>query len=44
MPSAVVWAVGALAEAEVISTATAVAIGSFAATYGTAAMVVGGLA
>lgn len=44
MPQAVVWAVGYLAEYMVISGATAVAIGSFAMTYGTAILLVGGLA
>lgn len=44
MPAAAIWAVNALAVAEVISVGTAVAIGTFIATYGTAIMVVGGLA
>jgi len=44
MPAAVVWAVGYLAEYGIISAATAVAVGTFAATYGTVIMVVGGLA
>jgi len=44
MPEAVVWAVGYLATAGVMSVATAVAIGTFAATYGSLILLVGGLA
>ncbi len=44
MPTAIIWAVGYLAEYGVISAATAFAIGSFVATYGTAIMLIGGLA
>lgn len=44
MPAAVVFAVNYLAAYGAISAATAVAIGSFAMTYGTAILIVGGLA
>lgn len=44
MPTAVVWVVNALAVSGAISVATAVAIGTFAATYGAALLLIGGLA
>lgn len=44
MPPAIVFAVNYLAVAGAISVATAVAIGTFVLTYGTAILVVGGLA
>lgn len=44
MPQAIIYAVGFLAEYGAISAATAFAIGSFVATYGTAIMLIGGLA